>query len=280
MAEEEKLQEKLNSCCNIIRRMPPSTVENSLCGLVELVPELIDDLYTQVDTPLEVVMDTESRKNFVTCDYNRDQDSHRSPWSNKYFPPIDDGFLPTARLRAMEVTANKLFDVYRNLYFEGGNSSAYFFETEDESNANNFGSCWVIHKDCDTKASIKKAWWDSTHVFEVEPGEVTTTYKLTSTVMISMVLTDDKIGIVDLSGLRTMQANHKVAAKNDEDHVCNMGKMLEGVEQRVRNAIEGIYIQKTRQVINGMRSSNHGRDAQIAQITQSLNAAMFMRKKD
>lgn len=262
--------------------MPPSTVENSLCGLIELQPDLMDDLYTQVDTPLQVVKDTASNREFVVCDYNRDANSYRSPWSNKYFPAMDDGFYPNARLRAMEVVANNLFDVYRKLYFEGGHSSAYFFETDDDDdNGKNFGSCWVIHKDCEkgNANNIKKAWWDSTHVFEVEPGSGQSTYKLTSTVMISMVLSDDKIGIVDLSGLRTMQATRKMDAKNDEDHVCNMGGMLEEVEQRVRNAIEGIYIQKTREVVNGMRSSQHNNDKKIAMITQSLNAAMFMKNK-
>ena len=32
---------------------------------------------------------------YLLCDYNRDSDSHRSPWSNKYDPPIDDGFVPS-----------------------------------------------------------------------------------------------------------------------------------------------------------------------------------------
>jgi len=33
----------------------------------------------------------ESNKDFIVCDYNRDGDSFRSPWSNKYTPPLDDG---------------------------------------------------------------------------------------------------------------------------------------------------------------------------------------------
>jgi len=277
MAEEKEQQDNLNSCCNLVRRMPPSTVENSLAGLLELQPDLIDDLYTQIDTPLQVVKDTKTNREFVVCDYNRDENSYRSPWSNEYFPAMKDGFLPTPKLRRMEELANSLFDVYRKLYFEGGHSSAYFFETEDAGD--NFGACWVIHKDCSKAGSIRKAWWDSTHVFEVEPGKDQSSYKLTTTVMISMVLSDDKIGIVDLSGLRTQLTTRKLSAKNEEDHVCNMGGILEEVEQRVRNAIEGIYIQKTREVVNGMRSSSQNNDLKIAQITKSLNQAMFMKKK-
>jgi len=43
----------------------------------------------------------------------------RSPWSNKYKPFIEDGFLPSDRLRSMEVEFNELFDAYRELYYEG-----------------------------------------------------------------------------------------------------------------------------------------------------------------
>jgi hypothetical protein len=41
---------------------------------------------------------------------------NRSPWSNAYYPALDDGFLPSAKLRALEVEANGMFDVYRQLY--------------------------------------------------------------------------------------------------------------------------------------------------------------------
>ena len=69
----------------------------------------------------------------------------RSPWSNTYFPPLDDGFVPDARLRAMEIEANKIFDIYRKQYFEGGYSSVYFFDTEAKDDKS-FGACFLIHK--------------------------------------------------------------------------------------------------------------------------------------
>lgn len=276
MSEEQRL----TSCFNLTRRLPPSKVENSLAGLVDLAPDLIDELYTQVDLPLEVVMDTSCNKEFVVCDYNRDEDSHRSPHSNKYFPEMaSPGFTPSSKLREMEISANRLFDTYRNLYFEGGLSSVYFFETDGADSADAFGACWVIHKDVESTGNMKESWWDSTHVFEVTPAKNGKfTYKLTTTVMVSIVLKDEKVGGVDLSGLRTQQNTQESAVKTELDHVSNMGEMLEKAEQRVRNAIEGIYIQKTRQVINGIRSATSERDAQIDMITKSLNAAIFSRK--
>jgi len=271
MSEEAQL----NSCLNLMRRLPPSACENSLAGLIEIAPQLTDELLTHVDQPLKVYKDPKSGKNYVLCDYNRDGDSYRSPWSNEYFPPMADGFLPSKRLRDLEVTANSLFDTYRKLYFEGGYSSAYFFET-DEKDGDAFGACFLIHKDVEQAKSLRKGFWDSIHVFEVTPDKDNFfMYKLTTTVMISMVLTDDRVGNVDLSGLRTQQDSKRLENTVESPHIANMGKMLEDIELRIRNAIEGIYIQKTREVINGMRSATGKRDADWGNIAKDLNAAVY-----
>ena len=45
---------------------------------------------------------------------------HRSPWSNKYDPPLADGAVPSDRLRRLEIEANQAFDTYRELLVEGG----------------------------------------------------------------------------------------------------------------------------------------------------------------
>lgn len=40
----------------------------------------------------------------------------RSPWSNEYDPPLDDGTVPSAKLRKLEIAANEAFDTYRGMY--------------------------------------------------------------------------------------------------------------------------------------------------------------------
>ena len=41
---------------------------------------------------------------------------YRSPWSNEYDPPLDDGTVPTPKLRKLEISANEAFDTYREMY--------------------------------------------------------------------------------------------------------------------------------------------------------------------
>lgn len=276
-------EEQLNSALNLMRRMPPSSVENSLAGLIELVPDLTDDLLNHVDQPLKVKKDTIKNQEFVMCDYNRDGDSFRSPWSNTYFPPMDDGFVPDARLRAMEIEANKIFDIYRKQYFEGGYSSVYFFDTEAKDDKS-FGACFLIHKDVAKDKGMDKGWWDSIHVFEVM-GDVSKkgsfTYKLTTTVMVSLGFKEpQKVGDVDLSGSMTKQAEKKMSVDDSQGltHIANLGTMLEDMELSIRNAIEGIYIQKTREVVNGMRSIGQAKEKAWNDIAQSLSAAVITHK--
>ena len=39
----------------------------------------------------------------------------RSPWSNTYDPPLEDGAVPSEKLRKLEQEANVAFDQYREM---------------------------------------------------------------------------------------------------------------------------------------------------------------------
>ncbi|ETO08302.1 hypothetical protein RFI_29085 [Reticulomyxa filosa] len=145
----------IKHCLNILRRTPPSDVVDNLERLIAVRPELDEELCQRVDTPLQIVCkkefkcfilekDTKTGKQFITCDYNRDGDSYRSPWSNEYFPSIEDGdecLRPSENLRKLELEANEVFDHYRHAYFEGGVSSVYMWDLDA-----GFAACFCIQK--------------------------------------------------------------------------------------------------------------------------------------
>ena len=61
-------------------------------------------------------------------------------------------------------------------------------------------------------------------------------------------------GSVLLSGSLTRQAKEKIMDVNsDDDHVINMGKIIEEIEIAIRGEIEAVYIQKTREITNNIR---------------------------
>jgi len=85
----------------------------------------------------------------------------------------------------------------------------------------------------------------------------------------------ERIGSADLSGTMTKQLEKKCPIDPDHSHVSNLGGILEDMELSIRNAIEGIYIQKTREVINGIRSASAAKEKQWESLVSSLNAAVI-----
>mmetsp|Transcript_35975 Transcript_35975/g.49946 ORF Transcript_35975/g.49946 Transcript_35975/m.49946 type:complete len:288 (+) Transcript_35975:165-1028(+) len=256
----------MDQALDLMRRLPPSNIEENLTALVDLAPELTEELLSRVDQPLQIAFDNTVEKEFLMCDYNRDGDSYRSPWTGTYFPPMEGGALPSPALRTLELQANATFDTYRDQYFEGGVSSVYLWdilhEDEDESakaksssdDIASFAGCFLIKKDAqDGKRSrLSSGYWDSIHVVEVNAiGDdgVSAIYKLTSTVMLSLNTQDG----IKLGGslTRQMEEIHPVI----EGHIVNIGTMLEEMEGKLRNSLDQVYFGKTRDVVSALRVS-------------------------
>jgi capping protein beta len=257
------MSEAMKSCLNILRRTPPSDVPDNLERLIALRGDLDEELCQRVDTPLEMETDKKVGKPFLLCDYNRDGDSYRSPWSNNYYPALDDGddgFKPSENLRKLEIEANQVFDIYRHQYFEGGVSSVYMWNLDD-NNDDKFAACFCIQKDAEGDKELKgfKGTWSSVHVFEVVPqGKKNEfNYKLTSSALVSMPLQLKGLGDIDLSGSLTKQAQKtgvlQTIGDQRQSHLEVMGPMLEDLELDLRTTMESVYFQKTKEVINGMR---------------------------
>jgi capping protein (actin filament) muscle Z-line, beta len=67
----------IDSMLDLMRRLPPTRIEENLQALVALCPEYSDDLLGSVDQPLKVMTDRATGKDYLVCDYNRDGESHR-----------------------------------------------------------------------------------------------------------------------------------------------------------------------------------------------------------
>jgi len=263
--------DKISASLSLMRRLPPNKIEQNLNGLLNLMPEETDELLQRVDQPLKEDTDTETGRKFLLCDYNRDGDSFRSPWSNRYEPPIEDGFLPTEKLRAMEIEFNELFDAYRELYFEGGTSSVYLWDLDL-----GFAACFLIKKNVDGDRYVKSGCWDSIHVVEaVESANKTSaTYKLTTTIMLSMQVEKLEVGETLLSGSLTRQTELNAGLSDTKTHISNIGRMIEDMETDMRSNMNELYILKTREVINSLRNSGSGPNQDAMHIA-NLNAAVM-----
>ncbi|KAJ3673353.1 hypothetical protein LUZ60_006727 [Juncus effusus] len=249
----------MEAAMDLMRRISPKKSETALSALLSLLPHHSADLLSQVDLSLQVCMDEEYMREFILCEYNRDADSYRSPWSNKYFPPLEDGPLPSESLRELEMKANDIFSVYRDQYYEGGISSVYLWEDE---NNHGFIACFLIKKDGSKtgqgkRANLQEGSWDAIHVIEVSPEEEgMARYCLTSTVMLSLTNEKKTLGSFNLAGSIRRQMSMELSVA--EGHLCNMGRMIEEMESKLRYSLELVYFGKTREMVCNLKPPPDG----------------------
>jgi len=241
------MAEPLTDAHDLMRRLPPARIADSINDVLDIAgddAEWAESFLSQVDAPLRVAKDPVNQVPYLVCDYNRDGDSYRSPWSNTYDPAMPDGSLPSATMREYEVRANEVLSIYRELYFETGVSSAYFWEVDD----NTFASAWLIKKVADTKRGLSEGGWDGIHVFEVSHGgesSGTARYKLTSTIIVHLKTDTEEAGSVSMGGLTTKQVENDMPFDETMNHVINMGTILEAMETNARLDIQGVCFDKT-----------------------------------
>jgi len=254
------MADPLDSMLDLMRRLPPTQIEDNVSALVEICPDYADDLLGSVDQPLKVKVDGATGKEYLTCDYNRDGDSYRSPWSNEYDPPLDDGTVPSGKLRKLEIAANEAFDTYREMYYEGGISSVYLWDLDDGG----FAGVVLFKKVlAPTPSTESIGSWDSIHVFEALERGRQAHYKLTSTIMLNMVNKSGKqanegekkiSGEIGLSGSMTRQSEHDFPVQDPTSHITNTGRIIEDMEIKMRGLLQEVYFGKTKDVVYDLRS--------------------------
>jgi len=290
----------LDSMLDLMRRLPPTRIEENVQALTNLVPDAADDLLSSVDQPLKVRMDKTTGREYLICDYNRDGESYRSPWSNEYDPPLSDGTIPTPKLRKLETQANEAFDDYREMYYEGGVSSVFLWDLDDGSGG--FAGVVLLKKELKPQQATEASGsWDSIHVFETAERGRTAHYKLTSTVMLQMLAgkgqlrkedhkaspgtshgpewTKTAADNVDLSGSMTRQAEADAPITDGASHIVNVGRMIEDMEIKMRNLLQEVYFGKTRDVVFDLRSVDSLEKARRQRELQKELVGMMNRNK-
>lgn len=70
-------EHQLDCALDLMRRLPPQKIESTLGNLIDIVPDLCEDLLSAVDQPLKIATDKDSQRQYLLCEYNRDGDSYR-----------------------------------------------------------------------------------------------------------------------------------------------------------------------------------------------------------
>lgn len=232
-----------NAALDLLRRLDPKNIKENLHTICQFNNDIAEDLLSTVDTPLTIETCPKTKKKYLCCDYNRDGDSYKSPWTGEYYPEVEDAPTISSDLRKLEVSLNDAFDTFRDLYYEGGLSSVYVWDQDD-----GFAGVVLIKK------SITKNWWDSIHVFNVDVNGRSANYQLTSTVILGIT------GGLDLTGNLTRQQEKQAPVEDEFSHVANLGQLIEEMEFKLRNMLNEVYFGKTRDIISDIRTVESQKD--------------------
>lgn len=259
-------EKKFDASLELLRRLDPREVTKNVSAICTVLQssndeegqELAQDLLSSVDTPLQVSVCGKTKKQFLCCDYNRDGDLFRSPFSNEYYPATgdDESPYPSATLRQLEIKANESFDIYRDLYYEGsGLSSVYLWDTAEDEGANSleegFAGVVLFKKETDDKSGK----WDSIHVFEIVPESSTmATYKLTTSVILDLQNSQSGESSLSLAGSMTRQTETTQTLSVEGGtlevaHLVNLGQLVERAEYNIRNLLQDVYFDKLKDIM-------------------------------
>lgn len=241
---------------------------------------------------------------FLLCAVNStgepDGNSYRSPWSNTFFPPRDDGIRPSERLRSLEIHANEVFNIYRELYYDKATSvsSVYLWDNSGDGmegivadgKSLGFSGCFLIQNSLGDED-----YWNSIHVVNVglvHKGECT--YTLTSTLLLSITTPlppvdtehnesttsmndpNESTTKTNISGSLTRHNVRKFKSiSNDISHIVNVGQFIEDTESEMRLEMDSLYIPKTKSIVEEIRKKFTGDKTQEKEHKSMLNEAVL-----
>ena len=190
-------------------------------------------------------------------------------------------------LLRLEQRANEVFRVYVQLYYDQALSSVYFNDTEEPG----FKAAFLVKKDMDHTAGIKKGNWDAIHIVVCKLRDAgKAAYTVISTAMISLEIESATIGNMVLTGSTSKNAKDLVNIPDtigkpgevnfETFHIANIGKLIEQNEDKLRSEVADLYINKQRNITNtGRLLEVYMSNDEKARFRQELEASQNNHKK-
>ena len=253
----------IKECIQLNQLMPIIDIDKNIDAISTVIYEnddLLNEFLQKVDNRTKICKD-DPKGEFIKCEQNRDGDSYRSPFSNKYFPPTSDAKFPSPKLRALEELLNKMFKLYIKHYYSITTvCSVYCWELGD-SLADGYGVAVLIKNSLTHQKKINTGSWDSSNLITVTfdneaSGKKKAKYNLISTVNLAMSFESKICGKVCLSGTIARSSHYSKTVTDytsDESHVSNIGVLVEDMENSIRNTLDTIYCMKSKQIIDTAR---------------------------
>ena len=272
----------IQNCIQLNQLMPVKDLEKTIDAISNPIydyDDLLNEFLQKVDTRTSVCNDDDNP--FIKCEQNREGDSYRSPKSNKFFPPTDEGRYPSPKLRELEQRLNAMFRQYTKLYYSSSAISSCYCWDLGSSIEEGFGVAAVIKNVIDNVQSVRAGNWDSSNIvtvkFHKDGDKLKGTYSLTTTINVGVGFKSKTSGEVELSGIVARNKEVTKTLKTYCDPVKQVeiiGSLIEDMESELRETINTIYVQKSEEIIDLARRNPSSVGNKMAQAQALKNAFM------
>ena len=273
----------LKECIQLNQLLPMNEIDKNIEAISTVIYEnddLLNEFLQKIDNRTRICKD-DPEGEFITCEQNRDGDSYRSPYSNKYFPPTEDAKYPSPQLRKLEEQLNQMFKNYAKAYYSSQSHISVYCWDLGESPSDGFGVA-VLVKHSVNSESMQNGLWDSSNIITVNfsDGGKKASYNLITTVSLTMAFSNKTCGNVSLSGALTRNSSSEKNIKEyySVEHIENIGKMVEDLESNISNTLDAIYVSKSKEIIDTSRVNPILGKPGIAQAMALKNVVLGMKK--
>ena len=204
---------------------------------------------------------------FIESEFNQDENSFRSPWSNTYFPTKESNKHLPKELRLLEEKINMMIKLYLKIYYGLNAISSAYITFTDESISNGFTCCVLIENKINNSSVLEQSsFLESTNTINVkfmrerskDPNKekIKVIYKTSTTFLFKLKIKDDDC---EFNGTESCE-NNKTAYIKDyfeaKTHLENIGKSIEENEGKLRLKLDKIYLEKKNFICNEIRSKD------------------------
>ena len=261
MTEEEQEQQPaeggpnptIKECIQLNQLMPIIDIDKNIDAISSVIydnDDLLNEFLQKVDNRTKICKD-DPKGEFIMCEQNRDGDSYRR----------DDAKYPSAPLRQLEETLNKMFKIYVRLYYSTSTLCSVYCWELGESLADGYGVAVLIKNSLTDQKKINNGSWDSSNLITVTfedgaSGKKKAKYNLITTVNLAMSFNSNICGKVCLSGTIARSSHFTKEVSDytkDEAHITNIGVLVEEMENSIRNTLDTVYCMKSKQIIDTAR---------------------------
>ena len=209
---EQQEKQSYKNCLHLYKLLSPNNAEYNFNAISSLIYEDDENLSTftqKVEVPTTICKD-DPKGDFLCCEFNRDGDSYRSPFSNKYFPAPEEEEEESMKqipeeLRILEEKFNRIFKYYIKAYYSPNAICSVYCDTVDDNMEKGFLVNVRIKNPIENKTkSLNAGCWDSNNIIEVkyvhdDPSRKVE-YRISSSAYLTLNVDNEDNGKISASG--------------------------------------------------------------------------------